>query len=113
MPKLDLSTAFFGLVGWVLANQVFMRWTNLWKRPALFWTMQVINASIGLAVLTLGLPGFAPFTTPTMALGGLFAFRVIVNISQYQQYTRSVKMSAMAEQWERERAELERLRKDG
>lgn len=107
MPQIDIGKAFFLLLAAVFLNQVFMRWTPWWKRPRLFWAMQSFNALLGGYVLFFGLPGFPPFTTLTMVLGGLFVFRIVVNISQYQQWTRSVKMSALAEQWERERAEIE------
>lgn len=109
--KFDLTTIFFGLIAWIFANQIFMRWTDLWKRPALFWPMQVMNAGLGLAIAGLGLPGFPPWSTPTMVLGGMFVFRLVFNISQFQGYGREVRMAALAEQWERERDELERLRK--
>ena len=106
MPKLDIGTAFFLLLAAVFANQIFMRWTDLWKRPRLFWLMQAFNAAVGGVVVIFGLPGFTPGSTTTMVLGGLFVFRIVVNISQFQQWHRAQRMAVLADAWERERADL-------
>jgi hypothetical protein len=106
-----LSQVAFGLVVLIFVNQVVMRFTNLWRRSWLFWTLQAINAAVGVSIMVFGLP-LIQERTATLVVGGLFMLRIVFNISQWVNLWTEEREKAREEEYQRLQAEIEAMRKE-
>lgn len=85
----------------VIANQIVMRVERLWRRPVVFWSLQVLNAVLAAAILAFGLPGFEHSGVARFSLGGVFVFRFVWNLHERRSALWEERRQALFEEHER------------
>ena len=89
---MDVSTAvIFGLVALIGANQVLVRLPWVREDPRLFWSINIVDLGVGVAVLALGLPGYGHAPVVGWVVGLLLVMHVAQNLhlkGQWQQEAR-------------------------
>jgi hypothetical protein len=77
---MDVDTApLLTVIGALAANQIVMRVGGLRGRPAVFWSLQLVNVAVGGALVWFGLPGFEHVPVIGWVIGLLFFLRVMQN----------------------------------
>ena len=96
---MDLATsAFLGLVAVMAVNQLVMRIGGLKSRPAIFYSMQLLNLVTGSAVIWFGMPGFTDLPIVGWMIGLLFLLRIVQNNAARVEYLRERKADDGAEE---------------
>ena len=104
---MDLSTSvLLGLVALMAINQFMMRVDSLFERDWVFFSVQILNTTVGSAVLIKGLPGFAHIPEISWMVGLLFVLHVATNLNARAKRARHSREGEMAEI----QAEAERLK---
>jgi hypothetical protein len=67
------------VVGVAFLNQVLTRVESLWKRRAVYLSMQTLNLVTGAFILVFGLPGFENNRPASILMGVIFFFRAFWN----------------------------------
>ncbi len=104
---MDLSTGvLLGLVALMAINQAMMRVDALFNRDLVFFGVQILNTTVGSAVLIYGLPGFEHIPVVNWMVGLLFVMHVATNLNARARRSSEDREDERAEI----RAEAERLR---
>ena len=95
---MDLSTSvLLGLVALMAINQFVMRVQSLFERDLVFFSVQIINTTVGSAVLINGLPGFGHIPAISWMVGLLFVLHVATNLNARAKRARHSRKDEMAE----------------
>ncbi len=87
---MDPSTQqLFMVVALLGTNNVVFRIPGWDRRPAIFWSLQLLNLGALIYLLAVGIPGFAGVTNAiNWVLGLLFILHIVTNNSRYDRARR-------------------------
>lgn len=100
---MDLSTwVVLGLAALIGANHVLVRLPWVRSNDALFWLLNLLDLGVGIAVLALGLPGYAHAPAVGWVVGLLLVLHVAQNLHLRGQWARETREAAQRQR-DRER----------
>lgn len=107
---MDLNTwVLFGLVALIGANHVLVRVPWVRSIDALFWLLNLVDLGVGIAVLVLGLPGYAHAPAVGWVVGLLLVLHVAQNLYLRNQWAQELRREAQQQRdLERRRRRQER-----